>query len=151
MISKCLTDPLTLTVDLQADCDVHGACYIHCRADICPRILWDGSFNVQTAITPQEHPPVQLNLCRRKNTAVTQKRRDHLYCKMLNTRQSYRFSIMGPVSFWERYSIQQHAGNTQGLTDASGDDRGTLGQERGLCGNRTARNTEQKQENVKVF
>lgn len=65
-LSKCLIIPFTctLTVDLQADCDVHGACYIHCSADICPSVLWDGSFNVQTAITPQEHPPIQLNLCR---------------------------------------------------------------------------------------
>lgn len=51
----------------------------------------------------------------------------------LDTRQSYRFSILGPVSFWKGYSIQKHAGNTQGLADASGDYWGTLGQERGLC------------------
>lgn len=77
---KCRTISLTcaLTVDLQADCDVHGACYIHRSADICPSILWDGSFNIQTAITPQEHPPIQLNLRRRETTAVTQEHGEDL-------------------------------------------------------------------------
>lgn len=49
-------------MDLQADCDVCGSYYIHRSADIRPSVLWDGSFNVQTAIAPQEHPPVQLDL-----------------------------------------------------------------------------------------
>lgn len=45
-------------MDLQADGDVHGACYIHRSADICPSIFWGGFLYVQTAITPQEHPPI---------------------------------------------------------------------------------------------
>ncbi len=54
-------------MDLQADCDVHGTHNVHRSADIRPSILWDGSFDVQTTITPQERPPIQLNLCRTKN------------------------------------------------------------------------------------
>lgn len=50
------------------------------------------------------------------------------------------------MSLWKRYSIQQHAGNTEGLTDASGDDRGTLGQERGLCRERKCKDI-----NIKYF
>lgn len=67
-LSKLLSSPLrySLTVDLHTDCDVCGACYIHSSAHVRPRIFWDGFFNVQTAITPQEHPPVQPNLFKRK-------------------------------------------------------------------------------------
>lgn len=39
---------------------------------------------------------------------------------------------MRPVSFWKRYSIQKHAGDTQRLTNASADDCWPLSQQRGL-------------------
>lgn len=42
---------------------------------------------------------------------------------------------MRPVSFWERYSIQKHAGNSERLTNASADGCWPLSQERGLCKN----------------
>lgn len=68
----------------------------------------------------------------------------------LNTSKSYRFSILGPVSFWKRYSIQQHARNAEGLATAGGDDWGTLGQERGLCRKRKCQDIIAKQEQEKV-
>lgn len=73
--------------------------------------------------------------------------------KKLNTSRSYRFSILGPASFWKRYAIQQHAGNAEGLTHASDDDWGTLGQERGLCRKRKCWdiNTEQEQESLRIW
>lgn len=74
------------------------------------------------------------------------------YCMYLKVKYlSYRFSILGPVSFWKRYSIQKHAGNTQGLTNACGDDWGPLGQERWLCRNKKFKdiNNKQEEENTK--
>lgn len=65
---------------------------------------------------------------------------------MSKTNQPYGFSISRPVSFWKRNSIQQHAGNTEGLADAGGDDGGAVGQERGLCRKEEDRNTQQGQE-----
>jgi len=142
-----------LTLDLQTDCDVHGPCYIHRSADICPSILWGSSFNVQTAITPQKHLPSQLNLCRGKMTTVTQKQIVFMNFSLFERSLSYRFAIVGPVSFWKRYSIQQHARNTQGLADAGSDDRSTVCQERGLCRRRKCKvkNTLEEQETGKVF
>lgn len=40
---------------------------------------------------------------------------------------------MRPVSFWERYSIQKHAGDSERLTNASAGGCWPLSQERGLC------------------
>lgn len=74
-------------MDLQADSDVHGACYIHRSADICPCIFWGGFLYVQTAITPQEHPPIKLSLCRRKITTFNWEHGDYL-CNVLYVSKS---------------------------------------------------------------
>ena len=59
-------------MDLQADRDVHGACYIHCTADISPGVFWDCSLDVQTAITPQEHPSIRFNLFKKRKKILLQ-------------------------------------------------------------------------------
>lgn len=80
---KCPRDPPTcfLTVHFQTDCDVHGASDIHSSADVFPSILWDGFFNVQTAVAPQKDPSIGLNLGRKKHYwLITQERYDNKVC-----------------------------------------------------------------------
>lgn len=52
-------------MNLHTDCDVFGACNIHCSANICPSILCYSFFYRQAAITPQESPSIRINLQRR--------------------------------------------------------------------------------------
>lgn len=86
-------------------------------------------------------------------TTVTQKQIVFMNVSLFERSLSYRFPIVGPVSFWKRYSIQQHARNTQGLADAGSDDRSTVCQERGLCRRKKCKvkNTLEEQETGKVF